>query len=105
MSKPTSKCQVFGIKMKTGFGFNEVNRVVYVCFSTQGAAKMLGDFKNRVKNTQDADSAKLKSLKIDVSKLDITLLTNTTVGEAPEKVNYFIKKYDTLENGWNSVLR
>lgn len=105
MSKVTGRCQVFGIKQK-GRTLSEVDKYVYICHSTQGAAKMLGDFKNRVKNTKDDDSVKIRQLKVDVSRLEIILLSSLhSVEQAPAKVNEFIHKYDTLEHGWNSVFR
>jgi hypothetical protein len=97
---PTSRAYIFGVKYPKGYGLNMEEPYVYVGWSTQGLDKALASLRSRIKNVKD--SKKMQELKVDVSKLTINLLRNTTAGEAPTLVNEYIKKHDTFNNGWNS---
>lgn len=102
-NKAMCRAQVFVISYLEGFGLNQVHKKVYVGYTTEGLDKALSENKNRVKNVKNSNV--LKSLKVDVNKLEISFLTNTTVAEAPALVNHYINKFDTMNNGWNSSLR
>lgn len=106
MSSTPLRAEVCGIKMKAGFGFSETNKVMYVGYTTRDPNTFLNEFKNMLKNGRDEASHKIQALgKIDLTKLEVVFLGKFPGEQIAEKVNYYISKYDTLENGWNSVLR
>lgn len=100
---PKSKAEVVGYTYPVGLGMSQTKPIVFVGYTTQGKEKALADFKYRAKTTQDSE--KLKALRINVDHLEVVHLRNTTMEKVESDVNYFINRYDTFNNGWNSILR
>jgi SUMO ligase MMS21 Smc5/6 complex component len=102
----SKKLRVVGITEEIKDGFKITHVVKFISFSSVlKPDKILSAFKSKRKNQVKTDSKKLQQVRIHNERLGVKLLCNCFEDELNEKVNFYIEKYDTINNGWNTVER
>jgi hypothetical protein len=98
-----TKVKIVAIEELTGEGLNQAWVKRYVGFTSRDENTFLSEFKSG--KNQKTISTKINIANINPSRIRSSFLGAAFLKTANERVNFYIEKYNTINNGWNTVER
>lgn len=99
------KAQIYALFVERLRGIEKHQKVLFVGYSQTDLVKTRSSMLSSLKNKTDNISKKFQASNIKPADIKIARLEFCFLTDANERVNHYIKKFDTIKNGLNSEIR